>query len=116
MPTLTEISIRALSRRTGVAVSTLSYYEMLGLISSNRNRGGQRRFLRSDIWHVSFIKAAQKFGFTLPRINELFSILPAQRTPTREDWRKISDIFKNDLNEKIDQLMRVFVASSLPNF
>jgi len=107
MPTLTEISIGALSRRTGVAVSALRYYETLGLISSNRNRGGQRRFLRSDIRRVSFIKAAQTFGFTLPRIKELFSILPAQRTPTGEDWRKISDIFKNDLNEKIDQLMRL---------
>jgi len=49
MPTLTEISIGALSRRTGVAVSALRYYETLGLISSNRNRGRQRRFLRSDI-------------------------------------------------------------------
>ena len=107
MPTLTEISIGALSRRTGVAVSALRYYETLGLISSNRNRGGQRRFLRSDIRRVSFIKAAQTFGFSLPRIKELFSSLPAQRTPTAEDWRKISDIFKNDLNEKIDQLMRL---------
>ena len=85
MPTLTEISIGALSRRTGVAVSALRYYETLGLISSNRNRGGQRRFLRSDIRRVSFIKAAQTFGFSLPRIKELFSILPAQRTPTAED-------------------------------
>jgi len=79
----------------------LRYYETLGLISSNRNRGGQRRFLRSDIRRVSFIKAAQTFGFSLPRIKELFSILPAQRTPTAEDWHKISDIFKNDLNEKL---------------
>ena len=44
MPTLTEISIGALSRRTGAAVSALRYYETLGLISSNRNKGGQRRF------------------------------------------------------------------------
>ena len=44
MPTLTEISIGALSRHTGVAVSALRYYETLGLISSNRNQGGQRRF------------------------------------------------------------------------
>ena len=105
MSTLTEISIEALSRRTRVTVPALRYYETLGLISSNRNGGGQRRFLRSDIRRVSFIKAAQTFGFSLPRIKELFSSLPAQRAPTGA-WRKISDIFKNDLNEKIDQLMR----------
>ena len=66
MPTLTEISIGALSRRTGVAVSALRYYETLGLISSNRNRGGQRRFLRSDIRRVSLSKQHKLFDFLCP--------------------------------------------------
>ena len=66
MPTLTEISIGALSRRTGVAVSALRYYETLGLISSNGNRGGQRRFLRSDIRRVSLSKQHKIFDFLCP--------------------------------------------------
>ena len=66
MPTLTEISIGALSRRTGVAVSALRYYETLGLISSNRNRGGQRRFLRSDIRRVSLSKQHKLLDFLFP--------------------------------------------------
>jgi len=66
MPTLTEISIGALSRRTGVAVSALRYYETLGLISSNRNRGGQRRFLRSDIRRVSLSKQHKRLDFLCP--------------------------------------------------
>jgi len=66
MPTLTEISIGALSRRTGVAVSALRYYETLGLISSNRNRGGQRRFLRSDIRRVSLSKQHKLLDFLCP--------------------------------------------------
>ena len=66
MPTLTEISIGALSRRTGVAVSALRYYETLGLISSNRNRGGQRRFLRSDIRLVSLSKQHKLLDFLCP--------------------------------------------------
>jgi len=66
MPSLTEISIGALSRRTGVAVSALRYYETLGLISSNRNRGGQRRFLRSDIRRVSLSKQHKLLDFLCP--------------------------------------------------
>ena len=66
MPTLTEISIGALSRRTGVAFSALRYYETLGLISSNRNRGGQRRFLRSDIRRVSLSKQHKLLDFLCP--------------------------------------------------
>jgi len=66
MPTLTEISIGALSRRTGVAVSALRYYETLGLISSNRNRGGQRRFLRSDIRRVSLSKQHKLLDLLYP--------------------------------------------------
>ncbi|MBT6097886.1 MAG: MerR family DNA-binding transcriptional regulator, partial [Marinovum sp.] len=42
-----EISIGHLSRRTGVAISALRYYETLGLITPNRNAGGQRRYPRS---------------------------------------------------------------------
>ena len=96
-----EISIGYLSRRTGVATSALRYYEILGLITLNRNAGGQRRYPRSDIRRISFIMAAQRFGFTLPRINELLRTLPNGRTPSKADWEAIGDLFRNELTAKI---------------
>ena len=102
-----EISIGYLSRRTGVATSALRYYETLGLITPNRNAGGQRRCLRSDVRRISYIIAAQKFGFTLPRINELLHTLPNGRTPSKADWETIGDLFRDELNAKINEMERL---------
>lgn len=66
---MSEISIGALSHRTGLPVSTIRFYDDNGLIQSNRNGGGLRRFERAQIRRVSFIIAAQKFSYTLPQLN-----------------------------------------------
>ena len=102
-----EISIGYLSRRTGVATSALRYYETLGLITPNRNKGGQRWYPRSDIRRISFIMAAQRFGFTLPRINELLRRLPNGRTPSKADWETIGDLFRDELTAKINEMERL---------
>ena len=99
-----EISIGYLSQRTGVATLALRYYKTLGLIAPNRNTGGQRRYPRSDIRRISFIMAAQRFGFTLPRINELLRRLPNGRTPSKADWETIGDLFRDELTAKINEM------------
>ncbi len=101
------ISIGALARRTGVAVSALRFYEEKGLLHPERNAGGQRRFLKADIRRVSFILIAQKFGFTLPQIAGTLGALPARRTPTQEDWAAISAQFRTVLDEKIETLLQL---------
>jgi MerR family redox-sensitive transcriptional activator SoxR len=99
-----EISIGALSHRTGLPVSTIRFYDDNGLIQSNRNGGGHRRFERAQIRRVSFIIAAQKFGYTLPQIKTLLDSLPNERTPTVEDWAQLSEKFRKSLDEKIENL------------
>ena len=88
---MSEISIGALSHRTGLPVSTSRFYDDNGLIPSNRNGGCHRRFERAQIRRVSFVIAAQKFGYTLPQIKELLDSLPNERTPTAEEWEQLSE-------------------------
>lgn len=95
------LSIGQLARRTGLAVSAIRYYETQGLIRPARNAGGQRRFLRSDIRRLSFVRIAQQFGFTLPKISALMAGLPEGRTPTKRDWEKISRQFRATLDSQI---------------
>ena len=102
-----EISIGTLAKRTGLAVSAIRYYETQGLVAPERNAGGQRRFLRSDIRRLSFVMIAQKFGFTLDRIREVLSRLPQGRTPTAKDWTEISQDFRAELDEQIEALTRL---------
>lgn len=102
-----EISIGTLAKRTGLAVSAIRYYETQGLVAPERNAGGQRRFLRSDIRRLSFVMIAQKFGFTLDRIRELLGGLPDQRTPNAHDWAVMSQDFRAELDEQIAALTRL---------
>ncbi|MCK8484300.1 redox-sensitive transcriptional activator SoxR [Aliiroseovarius sp. S2029] len=102
-----EISIGTLAKRTGLAVSAIRYYETQGLVAPERNAGGQRRFLRSDIRRLSFVMIAQKFGFTLDRIRDLLDRLPQSRTPTAKDWAEISQDFRTELDEQIAALTRL---------
>ena len=99
-----EISIGALSRRTGLAVSAIRYYETLGLVHPGRNAGGQRRFRRSDIRRLSFVMITQKLGFPLTRIGELLAGLPEGRTPNARDWARMSALFRADLDARIGEL------------
>ncbi len=101
------LTIGQLARRTGLAVSAIRYYETQGLIRPARNAGGQRRFLRSDIRRLSFVKIAQQFGFTLPKISALMASLPEERTPTKRDWEKISRQFRTTLDAQIQTLKQL---------
>ena len=87
------LSIGQIAARTGLAVSAIRYYEELGLVQPERNAGGQRRYLRSDIRRLSFVMIAQQFGFSLPQIAQGLAGLPAGRTPTKADWARIARDF-----------------------
>jgi MerR family redox-sensitive transcriptional activator SoxR len=54
------ISIGYVAERTGLAVSAIRFYEEKGLVQSERNAGGQRRFQRGDIRRLSFVQIAQQ--------------------------------------------------------
>jgi MerR family redox-sensitive transcriptional activator SoxR len=95
------IAIGDLSRRTGVAVSAIRFYEEKGLLASLRTSGNQRRFLRSDIRRVSFILIAQKLGLGLAEIERELSSLPQGRTPTLADWERISLSMRKAIDGRI---------------
>ncbi|MEX3316729.1 redox-sensitive transcriptional activator SoxR [Sulfitobacter sp. PS-8MA] len=101
------LSIGALARRTGLAVSAIRYYEAQGLIAPWRNAGGQRRFDRADLRRLSFIMIAQQFGFTLPQIKSELDRLPGGRTPTKADWTRISQSFRSALDARITTLTKL---------
>lgn len=98
------LSIGDVAKRTGLAVSAIRYYEDEKLISAERNNGGQRRFLKSDIRRVSFILIAQELGFSLKDIRKQLDQLPNERTPNKTDWEKMSANFRKDLDERISGL------------
>ncbi|MDJ0922142.1 MAG: redox-sensitive transcriptional activator SoxR [Henriciella sp.] len=103
----TGLSIGDLSVRTGLSVSAIRFYETKGLVTPDRNSGGQRRYEGSDIRRLSFVMIAQKMGFTIEQIVSLLKELPNERTPTRKDWTKISRTFRASLDQRIAMMERM---------
>ncbi|MDF2096068.1 redox-sensitive transcriptional activator SoxR [Aquibaculum arenosum] len=106
-PLQRELSIGAVSARSGVAVSALHFYESKGLIHSRRNSGNQRRYPREVLRRVAVIKVAQRAGIPLAEIKEALSTLPDERTPTAEDWRALSIRWHAELDGRIERLTRL---------
>lgn len=102
-----RLSIGQLADRSGLSVSAIRYYETQNLIESERNPGGQRRFLRSDIRRLSFVRITQQFGFSIDQIRTLLDTLPQGRTPNRADWRQISRSIRRHLDSRIETLERL---------
>ncbi len=102
-----ELTIGALSDRTGVPPSALRFYEAEQLIHAERSDGGQRRFARDMIRRVSFIRIAQKLGLTLDEIRESLSSLPERRTPTEKDWQRLAASWAPRIDEEIAMLERL---------
>lgn len=99
-----ELSVGEVARRSGVAISTLHFYESKGLIRSWRNESNHRRYPRDVLRRVAVIKVAQRAGVPLASIKEALSTLPDQRTPTAEDWRRLSQRWKAELDARIHRL------------
>lgn len=99
-----SIAIGQLAERTGLSVSAIRFYEEKGLVTPDRNAGGQRRFLRSDIRRLSFVMVAQQLGFSISQIADRLHGLPNQRTPTKADWERLSKSFRSELDDRIKAL------------
>lgn len=102
-----ELTVGQVAARSGVAVSTLHFYESKGLIRSWRNSGNQRRYAREVLRRIAVIKVAQRAGIPLGSVATALSALPDGRTPTAEDWKKLSTRWKADLNDRIARLTRL---------
>ncbi|MGA8036195.1 MAG: redox-sensitive transcriptional activator SoxR [Candidatus Acidiferrales bacterium] len=102
-----ELSVGEVAKRSGVAVSTLHYYEAEGLIRSWRNAGNQRRYSREVLRRVAVIKVAQRTGIPLASIRKALATLPNGRTPNAQDWMKLSTKWKAELDARIAELARL---------
>ena len=98
------LTIGAVAERAGIAASALRYYDREGIVPSVRSPGGQRRYPRSSLRRIAFIRAAQNVGLSLDEIREALAELPAGRPPTAADWARLSGAWRGRLDGQIDAL------------
>jgi MerR family transcriptional regulator, redox-sensitive transcriptional activator SoxR len=100
-----NLTIGEVSRRSGTAPSALRYYEAEGLVTAERDGTGRRRYPRSVLRRLAFVRAAQQVGLSLEEIREALSTLPDGRTPTKADWARISRLWRPRLDARIAELV-----------
>jgi len=98
------LTVGAVSERSGFAPSALRYYERVGLLTATRTVGGQRRYPRSVLRRLAFIRAARNIGLTLEEVAAALDALPEGRAPTRADWSRLSRGWRERLDEQIRAL------------
>ena len=99
------LTITQIAERSGFAPSALRFYERAGLIRSERSPGGRRRYERSVLRRLAFIRAARHVGLTLDEVRDQMARLPDNRTPNREDWAAISLGWRARLDSEIEALV-----------
>lgn len=104
MHTTDLLTVGEIARRSGFADSAVRYYEGLGLLPATRTAGGQRRFERSTLRRLAFIRAARNIGLSLDEVAAALASLPAGRTPTRADWARLSRGWRQRLDDQIEAL------------
>jgi MerR family redox-sensitive transcriptional activator SoxR len=101
------LEIGEVARRSGVAASALRFWEAEGLLTGGRSGSGRRRYPRSALRRVAFIRIAQQLGMSLGEVKAALASLPDGRTPTVADWERLSRQWKPLLDARIEALTRL---------
>jgi MerR family redox-sensitive transcriptional activator SoxR len=104
------ISIRDMAQRSGVASSTLRYYEKLGLIASEREGSSEsehRRYRESTFLKIRYITIGQRAGFSLEEIAAQLATLPDRFPLLKKDWAPMSRVWDERIDQRIAELKQL---------
>ncbi|GEC40191.1 transcriptional regulator [Sinorhizobium meliloti] len=100
-------TIGDLSRRTGVKIPTIRYYEQMGLLAApERSEGNQRRYEKRELETLAFIRHARDLGLSIEAIRDLLALSEHPERPCGEADRIATEHLAS-VREKIAQLRRL---------
>lgn len=95
------------SRRSGVHIETIRYYERRGLLAPpRRSGGGSRLYDAEQLKRLAFIHRGRELGFGLTEIDSLLSMLDAERVSC-EEVHAITTAHAADIRRKIRDLRQL---------
>jgi len=101
---MNSITIGRLSAAAGVKVTTIRYYESIGLMGEpDRSESGQRRYGDEAVQRLSFIRQARDLGFPVDSIRELIEL----QTRPDQDCGSIDAITQRQLADVRKRIARL---------
>lgn len=102
-------SIGQISKRTGVKVTTIRYYEQQGLLEhAGRSAGNQRRYTKTGLDRLGFIRHARDLGLNLAAIRALVA-LESKGAEACADSHRIAEAHLADVRGRIARLQALEV-------
>src|SRR5215831_6740386 len=107
------LTISEVAKRLGIRSSTIRYYEEIGILPRAHRLNGQRRYDENVLYRLAVIQHAQRAGFSLPEIRQLFFGFRSDARPS-ERWKKLASekLAELDLLMQQIQTMRSLLSKS----
>ena len=100
-----SMTIGRLSKAAGVKVTTIRYYESIGLMGTpDRSDSGQRQYGDDAVQRLSFIRHARDLGFPMEAIRDLIEL----QTEPDHDCAAVATIARHqraDVRNRVYQLV-----------
>lgn len=101
------VSIGALSKRTGVKIETIRYYERIGVMPApERTAGGFRAYREDHLKRLSFVRRGRELGFSLADLRQLLRLVDGHAY-TCAQVRAMTLQHVAEIRHKIDDLRRL---------
>lgn len=98
------IAIGVLAELTGVKITTIRYYESIGLLLAPLRTGGNRRIYgQRDVERLTFIRRSRKFGLPLETIRDLLD-LDIDRAQPCQAATRIAEMHLVEIERRIAEL------------
>ncbi|MCX5514402.1 MerR family transcriptional regulator [Kaistia algarum] len=99
-----EYSIGEASRTSGVKITTIRFYEQIGLLAAAaRTEGNRRVYDAADLKRLSFIRHARELGFSVDDIRELLG-MTEQTNSSCHEADSLAKRRLKDVDRRIEQL------------
>lgn len=105
--TVQDLLIGEISRRTGVNIETIRYYERIGVMPRpKRSAGGHRLYDEPQLQRLAFIKHSRDLGFSLKQVCNLLTLVDSGGM-TCSDVHALTVEHLTDVKSKIADLRKL---------
>jgi MerR family mercuric resistance operon transcriptional regulator len=102
-----EVTIGALSKRTGVKIETVRFYERAGILPKPpRTAGGHRLYSQDHLKRLSFVRRSRELGFSLENVRGLLELVDGGRH-TCAEVKAVTLEHLGDVHRRIADLQRL---------
>lgn len=109
------LKIGELSKKSGIPIVTLRFYEIEGLIlpirTAENRHSKHRRFKPSTLTELEFIKSCRAAGFSIPEIKSVMKLYRGFKTPAKANMAAIRRTLETvrERKRKLEAIERIFL-------